>query len=592
MFLFYALLSALNLFHLVFSAASSSSAQDPAPSRPQLSMKDVEAIGLQKAILTDSNTPFFKVDDDVFCDDYEPEKGSESFFGRPLFSGRVATFGECKSKCINADKCKYMAYWRSKKCETYLTCYKRSKDGTNKIGLYRKQSPCDGVRDVFQDLIAKEFEPNTLRPIHMPFEWEKYEGNSVPLSISDNPNFLCFCTGVTWMTCGIFLQAASQTKEVIAIASRLKREPKEMMPFAFMKNALADYGGEKRFLIYERSPSPGVTAELALMEHAIDYTQVTSGCLHINKCSSPNCPLQRRPLEPGDPVYIMKDSMIGYTTPNKEKPIDCISVKGLRSHVMQPENIGGGFRDPLGRVREEIGEPPREKLTIDGDYLMFFVFDDVSILSGICTWVYGTTEGRSGGAVGPSEAGPSDLTEPISQMGLEDDPSGKKKKKKKKKGKQLSGTSASSPDVEEGPKQADAESLAGPSSSSPELSGNVQSSPSSMPEPSLLGPSSFPDHLLPPALQSTSDQKLRVTLSDSDIDKMRRSFKEAKARRESKRREQDDRLGVTSALKKAFDMRRWVELWLCISLFAITFFLSTKRFCFSHTPGDVYIAVP
>eukprot|EP00493_Phyllostaurus_siculus_P025204 UN25548 len=121
------------------SAGSSSDTRTPLEraTEGQEAVQIRAEIQSQAGILTLPDTPFYKIADDVFCDDHEKEKGAASFHGAPLTSGKVASFTECKNQCLNDPKCRYMAYWRSKKCETYVVCYKRSRDGSQKIGVYK-----------------------------------------------------------------------------------------------------------------------------------------------------------------------------------------------------------------------------------------------------------------------------------------------------------------------------------------------------------------------------------------------------------------------------------------------------------------------
>ena len=54
--------------------------------------------------------------------------------------------------------------------------------------------------------------------------------------------------------------------------------------------------------------------------------------------------------------------------------IVCITLKGLRSWMMDASTrVGDGFLDPMGRMRQEVGKPPREQVNIEDDYIMFFL---------------------------------------------------------------------------------------------------------------------------------------------------------------------------------------------------------------------------
>jgi len=548
----------------------------------------------QSAILRDPDTPFNKVDDEVFCDDYEREKGSQSFFVAPLFSGKVASFGDCKLKCINEIPCKYMAYWRSKKCETYRSCFKRTKEPGSKISLYRKQSPCEGTLVAYLELISREFPKDTIRPLYLPFEWDVYAGNPHVLSKYDNPNFSCFCTGLTWMTCGIYLTREAQTTEVRAVSDRLRPDDDGNMraPFSFKPNAMSMYGGETRFIAFT-PPSGFVLAEFRLPEHAIDEFQDTAGCIHMKQCLAVlpgGCPIQRRPLESGEPVYIFKDSIFGYA-PEHETPLACISVKGMRSYIVNEDNKQNtGFVDPLGRLRHEIGKEPRRRVNIRQDYVLYFVFDDLAMSSGICNWKEAPVEpSSSASGSGSAQAGGPSVEERMDQLGLEDAPSsegsgkGSKKKKKKKKsaGTSQAGPSQGGPssgdteDPQEGPKSA-------PSSQSPEFGprGEEVPGPSSLPDP-LFGSSGSPFSAGSPS--SDPDPKIRVVLSDTDITKLKRSFAQAQERRAKGR---DSRVEISNN-SMSIPLQKKILSIFSLSLMILIIFWGI---CFSkkHT-NDVYL---
>jgi len=547
----------------------------------------------KSAILKDPDTPFNKVDDDVFCGDYDREKGTQSFFIAPLFSGKVDNFRDCKLNCINEVTCKYMAYWRSKKCETYRSCYKRTKEPGSKIGLYRRQTPCEGTLVAYLEMIAREFPKDVIRSLYLPFEWDIYAGNRNALSRYDNPNFICFCTGLTWMTCGIFMTREAQQTEVVAVSDRLRPAADGSMkpPFRFKSNAMAKNGGDRRFIIFTPpGQSEFVLAELRLPEHAIDAFQNTAGCVHIKQCIATlpgGCPIQRRPLESGEPVYIFKDSIAGYAIPGREIPIACISVKGMRSYIVNENNKQGtGFVDPLGRLRHELGKEPRRRVNIPEDYVVYFAFDDLAMSSGICNWKESPDAApASASGSGSAQASGLSVEEEMEQLGLDDAPaegSGKKKKKKKKKsagsaqaGSSQAGTSSGeTEDLQEGSKSA-------PSSQSPEFGPSEQGAgPSSLPNPEL-GLLGSPFSAGSPA--SDSDPRIRVVLSDTDIAKLRRSFAQGRERRAKGR---DSRV-ETSNKNNSFSLH--INNLSIISLMFIIFLMFSSTCFFKKDTTNVYL---
>jgi len=332
--------------------------------------------------ISDQESPFEKVHEDVYCNDGAP-------FQPPFFSGNVKTVRDCKLKCINDPRCAYMAYWlKTKKCETYFTCFSQTRDGNNKILVFKRVSICEQERDKYYNLMAKEFPRNFIRPLYMPFEWEK---NAGPRSNHRQPNIHCKCTGMSWLTCGIF--ATEETPEFELFNDRFDPNYKEKMkPFFVLSNGLSKYGGEKKFLAFaEQKQGLTLFAELQLFEFVPNgrtktFRQSNPGCIHMRQCvdGTPGgiCPVQARPFESGEPVYIMRhDSKFVGTT----QRLVCISVKGLRSHLMEEECLkDGGFRDPLGR-QPMTQDGPVDILTIDEFYYMFFLFDDAAMGTGICS---------------------------------------------------------------------------------------------------------------------------------------------------------------------------------------------------------------
>merc|ERR1719228_67527 len=109
---------------------------------------------------------------------------------------------ECKEQCLSNNSCRYMAYWvKNKRCQTFPACYTQIPDEKNRISVYKRVTPCELTRDYYYERIAAAFPPGILRPLLMPFEWQK---NDVPRSELPLPDFYCTCTGLVWMTCAVF----------------------------------------------------------------------------------------------------------------------------------------------------------------------------------------------------------------------------------------------------------------------------------------------------------------------------------------------------------------------------------------------------
>jgi len=228
-----------------------------------------------------------KVAEDEYCNDYDAEKGERSFFTAPFFSGRVRNFQACRNHCLKEVRCKYMSYWRSKKCETYASCYSRkSFDAAygDKVGIYKKVAPCEVMLDRYYNLIGAEFPENTLRPLYIPLEWEIFQNKAVPYSHHRVPNFHCHCTGIAWMTCGIFV--TGRTEEFRVVNERLSPlDAEKRKPFEMVKNALNKYGGESHYLTFSEKSDQGVLAEIELPETLVHDHQTVPGCIHIQQCT-------------------------------------------------------------------------------------------------------------------------------------------------------------------------------------------------------------------------------------------------------------------------------------------------------------------
>jgi len=513
--------------------------------------------------IQDPSTPFEKVHDDVYCGDRPP------LFGMPLSSGKVENMRECKQKCLSERGCRYFAFWvKLKKCETYGTCWSQIPDPKNKVSVYRRVTPCEMARDVYYEAITKAFDPHILRTLYMPFEWEK----GLPRSDYPNPNFVCECTGIVWMTCSIFLN--KETYEFPIIFHKFDPSqggPEHMLPFRITKSELFPYGGENAILTFsEHRPGQAhVRAEIELPEYVIDRGMPIPGCIHISQCiaGTPGgqCGIQHRPFQSGEPVYVLKRAVLA--SKGENQPHLCMSLKGLRSHMLNQESETYSFKDPYGRKVDD-----RAELQAD-DYIIYWVFDDVGFSTGICGVGFSRAPAqRTSSGAGPSGAGPSGPSgsspalsagSPASAEGSEGE--GKKKSKTKRGGKKhkkprdlsdprltaLLAAEAGSPGSDYEPRSApEFSSLTlgevGRISSDSALSlpGQSGAGPSGLQSQSDDSPEPFSDspEIRPSSYPPTEKQK--VVLSKFQIEQLRRSFEAAKARRASERSSGDEHTAV------------------------------------------------
>jgi len=546
--------------------------------------------------LKDPNTPFEKVHDDVFCNDGPPA------FQLPLATAFVANMRECKEQCWKDYKCIYMAFWvKTKKCQTYTSCYSQIADGTNRISVYKRVSPCESKLKDYTTRIASQFDQDILRPMYIPFEWQKNEAPNSVYAPQQQPNFYCRCTGLVWMTCGLFVYNTTAEFQIL----NDKFDPEDtanLAPFISAEGRLFKYGGESRYITYSDGELyPRVTAEIHPTEWTMHETMSLPGCVHIEQCikGTPGgvCPVLKTPFQSGEPVYILKRDIL-YGRGANRKTL-CISVKGLRSYILNAEPIGT-FKDPLGRINfmrlddeDHSVLLRRQQLTLMEDYGMFFMFDDSAMATGICgpnpprpppdipspDIQMPPTASKSGG----SEAGPSSF----GSGDGEDKPKKTRRGKKKKKERSSVSSDASSPVMGE-PGSLPLMPDEGAQEEAPPISRTVSdtalvsmnagamSSPDSGNEPGPTSPFSFSDLEVP----STPGGKQKIVLTPREVAQLRRSFEAAKARRAGFKHARDERqepparisasktseFGLLSDTNEVFHSRFWVSTILLLLL--------------------------
>jgi len=568
--------------------------------------------------LKDPNTPYEKVHDDVFCNDQPPA------FQLPLATTSVANMRECKEQCWEDYNCVYMAFWvKTKKCQTYNTCYSQIADGNNRISVYKRVSPCESKLKDYTTRIASQFDKAIIRPMYIPFEWEKNEVPKSMYSPQEQPNFYCTCTGLVWMTCGLFVSNASPEFDIL----NDKFDPDNaagLAPFKSMENRLSKYGGEPRFITYfDGELYPRVTAEIHPTEYALHETVSLPGCVHLDQCikGTPGglCPVLKTPFRSGEPVYILKrDILYGK---GADRRVLCISVKGLRSHMMNSESTGT-FRDPLDRINflrmdsEDQHVLLRKRmLTVKDDYVMFFMFDDRALDTGIC----GPNPPRAppdipSPPVGPvqspptdshtegGEAGPSGVVTEEGEEKAKKTRRGKKKKKERSSARSdayspVMGEPGSLPLMQEEGSQEERPPISRTVSDSALVTltaGAAGSSPDSGIEPGPSSPFSFSDLDLP----SAPGGKQKIVLSSREVAQLRRSFEAAKARRAGFKHAKDEphpparissaktsEFNLMSQIFDAFRSQWWV--FVCLALFLL-FSYSYFRTFITQENSDKY----
>jgi len=321
------------------------------------------------------NSKFQKVDEDVICDDKSQLKSIVK-----------VPFQNCKEECSRNQDCTYIVYWlKSKKCLQYETCYQKVQPSQRdeKVSIWKKVTPCEERMAEYMGQMCAPFSLGILRPIFFPFEWEK---GTNPDSAYRNPNFHCFCMASRWMTCAIFLTVG--TNEATTVLSHLIEDDEEiLLPFVRMEGPMSKIGGEKTMLMYH-----GKETELALDQvyahiHLLPFNSKqkyhVNPCFHLQQClsSGETCPITGQPFISGDAVWIFaEDSRLI----RDRRSVPCISLYGMRSYIAQ-FGSAAGFHDPLRRKRVEGVQSPRVLMSLDVDYKIFFIFDDIAMQTGICT---------------------------------------------------------------------------------------------------------------------------------------------------------------------------------------------------------------
>jgi len=548
--------------------------------------------------LKDSETNFEKVHDDVYCSDKSP-----------LATNSVANMRECKQQCWEDINCRYMAFWvKAKKCQTYQMCYSQQTDGKNRISVYKRVSPCEEKLKGYTIQIADAFEQDVIRPMYIPFEWEKNEVPKSDYTSEQQPNFYCSCTGIVWMTCGLLVSRKST--EFPILNARFDPDPEgesAMRPFQATQNRIHKYGGEAKYIeYYDSDQYPRVTAELHPAEYVLHESFTLPGCVHLEQCikGTPGgvCPVQKTPFQSGEPVYILKrDVYYGIAVDRKST---CISVPGLRSHIINGEPTGM-FRDPLERVNlirarevsaagadsEDAAVLIRKRmLTIDEDYGMFFMFDNRALATGICgltpplappdipeppppppppppVLAQVVKTGRSG--AGPSGAGPSgaDTTDEGEEKSAKKSRRGKKSRARRTKERSSASSQASSP-IRNEPGSLPLLQEEGSEEDPPPLPrtvsdtalvamGPVVSSSDSGNEPGPSSPFSFSDVDLP------YSPKQKIVLSPREVAQLRRSFEAAKARRAAGKSKKEEHV---TANQDVFGLQLWAFVFFTLIL--------------------------
>jgi len=494
--------------------------------------------------LKDSDTPFEKIHDDVYCADQPPN------FEPPLSTTKVLNMGECKLKCIENVQCQYMAYWvKTHKCEIYFTCFTQVPDGKNRISVYKRVSPCEQRRDLYYEGMAKHFAKDVLRPLFMPFEWQT---SMVPRSEYPNPNMICKCTGIVWMICSIFLIA--KTEEFDIVNDRFDpSDLDKLKPFTVIENALHKYGGEPMLITYtERRGLPRVRAEMTLPEFTIAGNLQRVGCVHVDQCTlgtpGNKCPVEKRPFESGEPVYILKNDVLHGEDFNR--PLVCVTARGLRSWMMKTETAIEMFLDPLMRTVSTELEPEvvhkKRFFKIPEDYVLFWTFDDAALETGICGKVGENTPGRPVVPPPPPRGPPASASSEAGPSQPEDsEDKAKRKKKKRGKSKQQQDESPDSgslvapgslPLIEQ---QGETETLTRPASDTDLFNLGLSESLRLPLRPSSGSP-------LSEGSGPSSSERQKVVLSPRDVAQLRRSFEAAKIRRAQ---EKEDHVAESSDLQ-------------------------------------------
>jgi len=283
--------------------------------------------------------------------------------GKKLFVGNVFAFRECKDRCIDHEQCSYFTFWfQSKKCETYDDCRTVVKE-SKRTQVWVRYSTCEmsvafGSRPPnFLSIVERGFRPGLVT------------------IMGPNRNTECACMTEIWMICAIFVEPGSDREK--ELNEKLDRnDPTKMRPtFAIMDSDLKHVEPP----IITRAVLNLNTEDMTMQETIYAEIQVMpySQCIHVSLCSAGTpggiCPVLGTHLQTGEAVYILK---VDVPTVNAGKPVVCITAAGLRT-VATADSKNDGIKDPLGR---ESDRP----LFLKDDYLMYFIFEEEELASGIC----------------------------------------------------------------------------------------------------------------------------------------------------------------------------------------------------------------
>jgi len=161
----------------------------------------------------------------------------------------------------------------------------------------------------------------------------------------------------------------------------------QLRPFFWLRHRLA-LTREKKLLVYEPPGSPfGAVADIRKMYFNPAYKYHTNGCFHVRQCIEGTKdgvdPINKRNFQSGEPVYILREN-IGFV--RHKRPVECVPVDSMRQYIHDlgmKQIFFQGFPDPLKRVPMDQDGQSKHLLTLE-DYMIFFIFDDAALATGIC----------------------------------------------------------------------------------------------------------------------------------------------------------------------------------------------------------------
>jgi len=325
-----------------------------------------------------------------------------------LTSGPCTGPTECKQRCSVDAQCGYLAYWKNKHCETYVTCDKTTnKDQMGRtlknVQIFKRLSECDyelKENGPYMKEILKQFPRNMVR-IRPPFQ-----------------NIHCFCISPRWGVCAFIVGEGTEFERLAK--RKLNRDSPEL-PFKLLPVMDARVAP-----VVFHIPKPGSNGDEGVFTEMLVLTQ--RKCIHITLCTdgTPNgvCPVTRKPFMPGDPVHILKTDE---TLAAERQVVHCISANGIRSLAMTM-NIDYD-RQSVEVMYQPFQDPNLQETKTFQDYQMYFLVDDALIQSGMCRTPLPHEERPSSPASQHSGSGSSSLRSTSSSGGKSH---GKKKGKKGK----------------------------------------------------------------------------------------------------------------------------------------------------------------